>query len=65
MMPEGVARRVLAGSKLLLQLHYTPRGTPQTDLSRVGLVFADPSKVKKRLSSRWSSTPASGSRPHA
>jgi hypothetical protein len=41
-LPEGVAKRVPAGSKLVFQLHYTPRGTKQVDRSRIGLVFADP-----------------------
>jgi hypothetical protein len=43
--PEGVARYVPAGSKLVFQMHYTPNGTAQTDQTRVGLVFADPKKV--------------------
>ena len=40
--PEGVYRLVPAGSKLIIQAHYTPNGTAQTDQSDVGLVFADP-----------------------
>jgi hypothetical protein len=40
------AMHVKAGSKLLFQLHYTPNGTPQKDRSYLGLVFADPEKVK-------------------
>jgi hypothetical protein len=51
LMPEGVAKRVPAGSKIVLQLHYTPRGTKQVDRSRVGLLFADPAKVHKQLMS--------------
>jgi peroxiredoxin len=50
-LPEGVARRVPAGSKLLFQLHYTPRGTRQVDRSRIGLTFADPATVRKELKS--------------
>ncbi|MEQ9409259.1 MAG: redoxin domain-containing protein [Fuerstiella sp.] len=38
-LPEGRARRIPAGSKLVFQMHYTPNGKPQQDLSRVGLVF--------------------------
>ena len=48
-LPEGVARRVPAGSKLYFQIHYTPRGTKQVDRSRIGLAFADPSTVRKEL----------------
>jgi len=46
-MPEGMAKWVPAGSKLIFQIHYTPIGTEQTDLSKLRLVFADPSKVKR------------------
>jgi hypothetical protein len=47
--PEGLARRVPAGSKLVFQLHYTPNGAEQVDLSEAGLVFADPDEVEKEL----------------
>lgn len=40
--PKGMAKFIPAGSKLAFQLHYTPIGTPQKDLSRLGLVFAEP-----------------------
>jgi len=46
-LPDGVARRMPAGSKVVLQLHYTPRGTKQVDRSRIALVFADPATVRK------------------
>jgi hypothetical protein len=47
--PEGVSRRVPAGSKLVFQMHYTPNGSEQFDQSEVGLVFDDPKKVRKEL----------------
>ncbi|MFO0946242.1 MAG: redoxin domain-containing protein [Planctomycetota bacterium] len=47
--PLGVANFVPAGSKLIFQMHYTPNGTEQQDLSEVGLVFADPKTVKKKV----------------
>jgi hypothetical protein len=47
--PEGTYRRIPAGSKLILQAHYTPNGSPQTDQSEVGLVFADPKQVKREM----------------
>jgi peroxiredoxin len=50
-MPDGVAKRIPAGSKIVLQLHYTPRGTKQVDRSRIGLVFADPATIHKALMS--------------
>lgn len=43
---DGMAKLVPAGSKLVFQLHYTPIGTDQLDLSRLGLVFADPKTIK-------------------
>jgi hypothetical protein len=47
--PEGYARRIPAGSKLVFQMHYTPNGTEQVDQSEAGLVFADPATVKKEM----------------
>jgi peroxiredoxin len=44
--PEGMAKRIPANSELIFQVHYTPIGTAQTDLSQLGIVFADPSDVK-------------------
>lgn len=43
--PEGMAKRVPAGSKFVFQMHYTPNGTAQEDRSKMGLVFADPSEI--------------------
>ena len=38
--PDGIAKRVPAGSDLVLQVHYTPNGKVRVDRSRVGLIFA-------------------------
>lgn len=54
--PEGTAKLVPAGSKLVFQMHYTPNGTPVEDRSSIGLVFANPAKVKKRLKTSFSGT---------
>ncbi len=43
--PEGMAKRIPANSELIFQVHYTPIGTEQTDLSKLGIVFAEPSEV--------------------
>ncbi|MFN9851877.1 MAG: redoxin domain-containing protein [Planctomycetota bacterium] len=43
--PEGYARRVPAGSKLVFQMHYTPNGREAQDLSKIGMTFVDESKV--------------------
>lgn len=38
-LPEGVGRKIPAGSKLVWQLHYTPTGKPETDRSQVAFKF--------------------------
>lgn len=43
------ARFVPAGSKLVFQQHYTPNGTEQDDITKVGLVFADEKTITKEL----------------
>ncbi|MGD9646654.1 MAG: redoxin domain-containing protein [Pirellulales bacterium] len=48
-LPEGFAKKVPAGSKLKFQMHYTPNGTPQSDISSVGLKFADPRSVRTEV----------------
>lgn len=43
--PKGMAKRIPAGSKFVFQMHYTPNGTAGDDLTKVGLVFANPSEI--------------------
>ena len=38
--PEGCAKRLPAGAKLVLQMHYTTNGKAQRDRSSIGLKFA-------------------------
>ena len=40
MFQPGMAKRIPAGSTLVFQVHYTTNGTPGTDRSRIGLIFA-------------------------
>lgn len=40
-LPKGYARRVVAGSRIVFQMHYTPTGQETDDLTRIGLLFAD------------------------
>lgn len=47
--PEGMAKRVPAGAKLVFQMHYTPNGTAQEDITKIGLIFADPAKVTQEV----------------
>lgn len=44
-LPTGYAQRVRAGSKLVFQMHYTPTGKAAEDVTRIGLLFADPNEV--------------------
>ena len=44
-LPEGHARFVPAGSKLVFQMHYTPNGESADDLTKLGVVLADPQSV--------------------
>jgi hypothetical protein len=48
-LPDGMAKRIPAGSKLVFQMHYTPNGTAQQDRSCVGFIFADPEEVRKQV----------------
>jgi peroxiredoxin len=48
-LPQGYAKFIPAGSKLVFQVHYTPNGTPQKDQSELGLVFVDAKTVKKEV----------------
>ena len=47
--PEGTARFVPAGSRLVFQMHYTPNGVEQIDRTSVGLLFAEPRNVKRAM----------------
>jgi peroxiredoxin/mono/diheme cytochrome c family protein len=43
--PDGMAKHVPAGSKLIFQMHYTPVGKEQADLSKIGFIFAKPEEL--------------------
>ena len=48
--PSETATRIPAGSTLIFQMHYTTTGTPTTDRTSIGFVFAPaPPKVELRL----------------
>ncbi|MEZ6134554.1 MAG: redoxin domain-containing protein [Pirellulaceae bacterium] len=49
---DGVAIHVAAGCKLLFEMHYTPNGTEQADLSYVGFRFTEKENVTKLLHGR-------------
>ena len=47
--PPNTAMLVEKGSVFLMQMHYTPNGTEQSDQSYVGFRFAKPEDIKKRI----------------
>jgi len=47
--PEGYARKIPAGSKLVFQMHYTPNGKATSDLSRLGMTFIESDKVTNEV----------------
>jgi peroxiredoxin len=49
LLPDGMAKFVPAGAKLVFQLHYTPNGSPQKDRSSIGLMFAEAASVRKEV----------------
>ncbi len=48
-LPSGMAIYLPAGSRFLVQMHYTPNGTPQEDRTSIGIVFAEPASVDKHV----------------
>lgn len=44
-LPPGHARKVPAGSKLVFQMHYTPNGIEQDDLTQLGINWVPASEV--------------------
>ncbi|RMF44450.1 MAG: alkyl hydroperoxide reductase [Planctomycetota bacterium] len=44
-LPDGYARRIPAGSKLVFQMHYTPSGVAREDVTRIALSTIDPEQV--------------------
>ncbi len=38
--PKGTAKKIPKGATLVIEVHYTPIGTPRDDRSSVGLIFA-------------------------
>ena len=47
--PDGMAKRIEAGSTLIFQVHYTPIGTEQFDLSDIGFLWADPEAIEREV----------------
>lgn len=52
--PTGTAKRIKAGSELILQMHYTANGKATEDRTRIGIVFAKEPPKKAILSLQMS-----------
>jgi peroxiredoxin len=48
-LPEGMAKRIPAGWKLVFVMHYTPIGKVQEDQTSIGLKLVDAKAVKKEV----------------
>jgi peroxiredoxin len=44
-LPAGSAKRVPAGYVLVFEMHYTPNGSPQQDVTKIGLTLADVDQI--------------------
>ena len=62
---DGLAIHVPAGSKLLFEMHYTPNGRAQTDVSCVGLSFTDREQVSNVVHGRAAVNSKFAIPPHA
>ncbi len=51
-LPAGMAKRIPAGWRLYFALHYTPTGKPESDRTRLGLVFADAAEVRHEVATQ-------------
>ncbi len=51
-LPEGMAKRIPAGWRLVFVLHYTTVGSVQTDRTELGLKFADPAAVRQEAATK-------------
>ncbi len=44
-LPAKAAKWIPAAATLIFEMHYTPVGSVQSDLSRLGLIYADPNEI--------------------
>lgn len=56
--PAGSATHVVAGTKLLFQMHYTPNGSPQKDHTAVGFHFVKPEDVRRAVEVQMAINPS-------
>jgi peroxiredoxin len=51
-LPDGMAKRIPAGWRIVFVLHYQAIGSVQTDQTRLGLTFADPKTVRQEVATK-------------
>ena len=51
--PEGTGRPIKKNGILIGDMHYHPADSPQSDQTRIGLHFAEDSKIKKQVVNLW------------
>ncbi len=56
-MQEGMAKLIPVNSELVFQIHYTPNGTAQSDLSKVGFLIADAKTITHEVQTTSSVQP--------
>src|SRR5206468_747698 len=49
LLPDGTAKKVPGGWRLVFVIHYVTTGTPQTDQTRIGLRLVDSKQVRKEV----------------
>ncbi len=62
---DGLAKRVPAGWRFLIVVHYTPVGTPQTDRTELGLQFLPAGAVRREVATKLLVDPGLTIPPHA
>jgi hypothetical protein len=51
-LPDGMAKRIPAGWRIVFVLHYQAIGSVQKDQTRLGLTFADPKTVRQEVATK-------------
>jgi hypothetical protein len=51
-LPDGMAKRIPAGWRIVFVMHYQVIGSVQTDQTRLALTFADPATVKQEVATK-------------
>ena len=49
LLPDGMAKKIPAGWRLLFVIHYVTTGTPQTDVTKIGLRVVNAKQVRKEV----------------